>query len=65
MANKARLVCGHVLGRISGTGGDELEVIAGRDVDHGAADALHAGIAVVALLKRCRTPLLSWIQRWR
>jgi hypothetical protein len=29
--------------------GDELNVIASRDMDHGAADALDAGIALIAL----------------
>jgi hypothetical protein len=30
--------------------GDELEVVTGSDVAHGAADALYAAVAVVALL---------------
>jgi hypothetical protein len=32
-----------------GLAGDRLEIVAKRDVDDGAADALHAGIALVAL----------------
>lgn len=38
-----------VLGRARGLPGDELEVVAGRGLDHGAADAPDAGIAFVAL----------------
>jgi hypothetical protein len=30
--------------------GDELEVVAGRDLDHAAAEALHTAIAGIALL---------------
>jgi hypothetical protein len=29
---------------------DELEIVAGRDLDDGAADALHAAVTLVALL---------------
>jgi hypothetical protein len=39
-----------VLGGAGGLARDEPDVIAGHDIDHGAADALCAGIALVALL---------------
>ena len=44
------LVGREVLGRARGLAGDEIEVVARRDVDHGAADALDAAVALVALL---------------
>ena len=47
-----QLVGSDVLGRSGGLAGDQLEVVPGRDVDYGAADALHAGVALVALLRR-------------
>jgi hypothetical protein len=49
MANQGELVGGDVLGRAGGLAGDELEVIAGRDNDHGGPDALYAGIPLIAL----------------
>jgi hypothetical protein len=44
------LIGGDVLGGAGGLARDEPDVIAAHDIDHGAADALCAGIALVALL---------------
>ena len=49
MANQVSSLAATFLVDPGGLAGDELEVVARRDVNHGGPDALDAGIAFVAL----------------